>query len=212
MELQELNVKKRTETGKNTARRTRRDGEVPGVLYGDGKEAVGLSVNSRKFVQLIHGKSGEHAVVQLNVDGEPGLNTPALLKSVQHHPVRGHVVHFDFQRIRLDVKIQTVVSIDLVGRPKGVIDGGVMDHQLREVEVECLATNVPDVLTFDVSGLDIGENAHVSEIVPPEGVTILTDGDRTIATVLASRLARTDAEEAAEGEETEVVEDEPAAS
>lgn len=203
MELQELSVKKRSETGKGVARRTRREGDVPGVLYGGGQDAVGLTVDASLFIQLIHGKLGEHAVVQLKVEDAPDLNTPALLKSVQHHPVKGHAVHFDFQRIRLDEKIQTVVSIELVGRPKGVIEGGVMDHQLREVEVECLATNVPDVLRFDVSNLDIGGSAHVSEIVAPEGVTIITEGDRTIATVLASRLTRTAEAEGEGGEEGE---------
>jgi large subunit ribosomal protein L25 len=201
MELQQLKASLRDGAGTGIARETRRGGDVPGIVYGGGADPVNIRLDQREFVSLLHGKRGEHAVVQLEVDGKPDLNTPAVIKEVQHHPVIGTVIHADFQRIRLDEKIITPVAVALQGQPVGVVDGGILDHQLREVEVECLATSIPEELPVDVTGLAIGDSVHVSDLVAPEGVEILTDSARTLAAVLVSRITKAAEEEEAAAEE-----------
>ncbi|HIJ65665.1 MAG TPA: 50S ribosomal protein L25 [Candidatus Hydrogenedentes bacterium] len=198
MDLQTLKVAARTDLGKGGARRTRRNGKVPIVLYGLGAAPVSLKAEERDFLHLVHGRAGEHAVVQLEVEGSPDLNCPALLKDVLHHPVRGDILHADFLRIRLDQRISTQVAVTLVGHSRGVVEGGVLDHQLREVEVECLATDVPAEITVDVTELDLGESLHVAQLAAPENVTIVTDPERTIVAVHVPRVVKTAAEIAAE--------------
>ena len=197
MELQTLKAATRPESGKGPSSRVRRAGEVPGVLYGGGKDAVAIKVNSREFDRLVS-TGGEHAIVQLAVEDNPGLSSPAMLKAVDHHPVRGAIVHADFQRIRLDERITVVVELEFVGQAKGLVDGGVMDFQLREVEVECLALEVPESIKVDVSDLGLGDSLHVEQIQAPASVTIVTDPARSVVAVHAPRIAKSAEEEAAE--------------
>ena len=201
MELQNLSVLRRADSGKGVARKTRRAGKVPGVLYGGEGEAVGLSVDGRALGLILHGEQGEHAILQLDVEGHPELNGPVMVKAVQHHPVYGQVTHADFMRIRLDEKITTLIPIVVVGRSHGVIEGGLLDHQLREIEVECLALDVPDGIEVDISELGIGDSIHVKQLLVPEGVTFVTPGDRAVVAIHAPRVAAE--EEEAEAEELE---------
>ena len=204
MELHKLAIDPRDKAaGKGAVDRLRKTGQIPVVLYGGGKETVSIQVDEKEFLHLIHGRGGEHAIVQLECENQPGLSSPAMLKAVQHHPIRGEVLHADFLRISLEERIQTVVPLILTGQSKGVVEGGVLDHQLRELEVECLALEVPEVIEVDISGLAIGEGLHVSNIQIPPNVTVLTESDRAVASVLAPRVVE---EAAAEGEEAEVVE------
>jgi len=208
MELRTLKAETRRDAGKGAARRTRRNNELPIAVYGPGGDALSLKVELPAFLQLVHGQAGEHAVVQLDIQDNPALNCPALLKKVQHHPVRGDILHADFLRIRLDQRITTSVAIRLVGQAQGVVEGGVLDHQLREVEVECLALEIPSEITADVSALDLGDSLHVADLAAPEHVTIVTDPDRTVVAVHVPRLVRAAEEveevaEVAEGEEAE---------
>lgn len=190
MELQELRVTTRTAKGKGPTHRVRVQGEVPGVVYGGDHEPVLIQTNARAFKKLLHAAAGEHAIVQLKFDDAPNLDSPALLKEIQHHPVRGEVVHADFLRIRLDEKIATVVPVKLIGNPVGIVNGGVLDVQLREVEVECLALEVPAAIELDISSLDIGDSLHVDALTPPAGVEIITEAERTVAAVHAPRVVK----------------------
>ena len=209
MELQNLTVETRDSKGKGPARQTRATGRVPAVVYGGDAEPLSVTINLRDFEKLLHGRFGSHAVVQLDVAGKPECNSPALLKSVQRHPLKGFVLHADFLRIRLDQRIETVVPIELTGQPIGVVSGGVLEHQLRELEVECLALDVPEKILVDVSGLQINDTVHVSELAIPEGITVLSDPDRPVASVIVPRAlteaapAEAEGAEGAEGEEKE---------
>ena len=198
MQVHTLAVNTRQPRGKGGARQTRRDGNVPAVLYGHDVPPVQLCINARQFVHLIHAAHGEHAIVQLEVADKPDLNGPALIKAVQHDPVRGNVIHADFLRISLDEKIRTTVPVVLVGRAKGMVDGGLLDHQCREIEVECLAIEIPAELPLDVTDLAIGASFHVSDLRAPEGVQILTPGDRAVVAIHTPRVVKSDVELAAE--------------
>lgn len=190
MELQTLTAKTREAGSKGETRRLRVQGFVPGVLYGGGSDPVNIELEAKPFEILLHAKSGEHAVVQLVVTDRPELSTPALLKEVQHHPLRGQATHADLMRIRLDQRIETTVPVVVTGRPVGVIEGGVLDQQLRALAVECLAVEVPEQIVIDVTHLKLGESVHVRDLAVPENVTVLMDPDRPVAAVQAPRVLR----------------------
>ncbi len=206
MELQLLKVTIRTESGKGGARHTRRNGNVPGVLYGLGGEPVCLKVDARNFEHLLDSGQGEHALIQLEFEDQPDLNGPAMLKEVQHHPVGGQVTHTDLLRVDLSKRIHTFVAIRFEGNARGVIEGGVIDYQTREVEIACLPMEVPEALAVDIEALDIGDSLHVRDLTIPENIELLTSGDRALAAVHAPRViveAEEELEEEAlvEGEE-----------
>lgn len=189
MELQSLKVKTRGRRGKGVARKVRVTGEVPSVLYGEGQAPLALQMDLRAFRHVVSA-GGTHAVVQLEVEDNPSLSSPALIKAVQRHPVDGKIIHADFLRIRLDTRITTLVPIVFVGQARGVVDGGVIDPQSREVEVECLALEVPHEIKVDVSHLGIGDSIHVSDLVVPPNVTIVTESDRPVVAVQAPRVIK----------------------
>jgi large subunit ribosomal protein L25 len=200
MDIQSLNVTVRDEAGKCASKKVRVEGNVPCVLYGGDQEPLGVIVNRKQFeTMILHSRSGEHAILKLEVEGNPDLSTPALVKAVQHHPLRGQIVHADFLRIRLDERIETLVQVRIVGQAVGVVEGGVIDQQMREIEVECLALEVPDEIVVDVTNLHVGDAIHVSDLPVPENVTVLTDADRPVVAVHAPRVVK----EVAAGEEAE---------
>jgi len=209
MELQAFTANTRETKGKGPARQSRLAGDIPGVLYGDGKDAVSLTINAREFERLIHGGQGEHSLVDLNLEDNADLNTAAIIKAVQHHPVKGHVMHADFMRIDIKKSIQTPVPIKFEGHAKGVVNGGVLDHQLRELMVECLPLDTPEAIVVNITELDIDESLHVRDLVVGDAITVLTDADRSVAAIHTPRVIteETEGDEAAvEGEAGETAE------
>lgn len=170
----------RADIGKGAARKARAAGRIPGVLYGHGEEPVALSVSAREF-ELAVRKQGGNPIIGLALDG--GEHT-ALIRDVQYDPLTHDIIHLDFLRISLTEAIEVEVPIRLVGLPVGVKDGGgILEPILRELKVRCLPTAIPPSVEVDVSALDIGDSVHVSVISLPD-VTILTDADVTVATVV----------------------------
>lgn len=209
MEIQSLNVNTRKGRGKEGAAKTRATGKLPAILYGGDQEPVCLDIDLRQFEVLVHrGRGGEHAIVRLDVVDAPDLSSPALLKEVQRHPLRGQATHADFMRISLDKRITTMVSIRVEGHAVGVVEGGVIDQQMRQVEVECLALDVPDEFVVDVTNLHIGEGIHLGQIQAPSNVTILTDLERPVVAIHAPRAVREEVEAAVEVVEGEAAQPE----
>ena len=165
------------ETGRKAHRATvRKSGKVPAVIYGNNQDALAIAVNEKSLEKLLHTEGGMHAVVQLDFENAPEYNSPALMKAVQRHPIKDNLLHVDFLRIRLDQRIQTQVAVVLKGRAKGVVDGGVARiYQIREVEIECLALEVPEHIEVDITNLGLGESVHVGDPQVAEGITILTN-------------------------------------
>jgi len=200
-----LEAKLRSEHGKGPAHRLRAAGRLPAVVYGTGEESVAVSMDFKEFEHVLHGLGGEHVLVDLKI----GRKKPqtVLVKTVQHHPLRDDPVHVDFLRVRMDETIETTVPVTLVGTCKGVKEqGGVHDHVLHEIEVECLPGDLPEELTIDITELMIGDSLHVSDITLPEAVTVLTPADRVVVHVLAPRIVEEEvpaAEEIEEGPEVE---------
>jgi large subunit ribosomal protein L25 len=178
---------------------------VPGVLYGGGDDAVPFAVDER---ELRHALAARGAVVELELGGEA---TPAVLKDAQRHPVRGHTMHVDFLRVNLNVAIHSVVALELVGGDDapGAIEGGVLEHVTREVNIEALPNDIPERLQVDVSSMQINDTLTLSAVTAPDGVTILDDLDETVVATLTPPKLQADLEaldeEAALEQETELV-------
>ncbi len=200
MELKTLSVSSRAVGTKGMTHAVRRAGRVPGVLYGGGKEAVSLEVDGKEFDRLLHSAAGTHPIVSLVCEDQPAVNTAAIVKSVQRHPLKYNPTHVDLVRIRLDETIRTTVPVELTGRCKGVAEGGLLEQQVREIEVECLATQVPELFTLDITELKIGGAYHVSMLSVPEGVTVLTESELPVASVHMPRVSASEAAAAAAAE------------
>jgi large subunit ribosomal protein L25 len=187
--------------GKGAARTARRGGRIPGILYGHGEESVALSVDASELKKLVHSISVENTIVDLDLGGSEPYKV--LIRELQRHPVRDEFVHIDFFHVAMDEKIQVEIPIVLIGTPTGVKNkGGVMDHQLRELEVFCLPGNIPEKIELDVSNLDIGDSIHVSDI-QLDDVEILADLDRAVVAVLAPTVIEVEEGVAAEEALTE---------
>jgi large subunit ribosomal protein L25 len=207
-----LSVEPREPGGSRGARRLRRTGKVPGVVYGGGAETVAFQVDARV---LRHALAHHGAVLELSIDGDG--TTPVVVKELARHPVSGETLHVDLLRVRLDKPIQATVVVDLTGveEAPGVKEGGVLEHVTREVTIEALPTDIPDNIEHDVSGLVIGDTVMLEAVRAPAGVTIIDDPETVVATLTPPRLqaqleeleAETEIEEetelVAEGEEPE---------
>jgi large subunit ribosomal protein L25 len=195
-----LDARARTPAGSRATRRLRREGRIPGVLYGGGEDPVAFDVDARELRIALAARG---AVLDVAIDGD---TASAVLKSADHHPVRGETTHIDLLRVRLDVAIQATVPVELVGvdEAPGVVEGGVVEHVTREVTIEALPTEIPESLTADVSALAIGDALYLSAVKAPSGVTIVGDLEETvIATLTPPKLGEPSEDEIEQ--ETELV-------
>jgi large subunit ribosomal protein L25 len=187
-ERTKLVVAQRERLGSAESRRMRKEGLVPGVLYGNG-EPVAICIAERELRRALTGAAGLHSILDVEIDGK-GQTHASILKEYQVHPVRGVITHVDLQEVRLDRAIQASVSVELHGGDDapGVREGGVLSQPLREVTVEALPLEVPEHLDLDVSGMDIGATLRISDLTAPEGVTLLDDPEMVVAPVTAPPL------------------------
>jgi large subunit ribosomal protein L25 len=182
-----VEVKPREETGKNANRRLRRDGEVPGVVYGLDKPPFLVSVSPKRLGEILHLESGRNTIFSLSLVGEDQTRS-AMIKDLQRDPITELFVHVDFVRLDLEKMLTVRVPVHLVGVPDGVKnEGGVVDHILREVVVECLPKNIPEHVDVDVSALHINQNVAVSDIPVEAGVRIVDEPESVIAVVVPPR-------------------------
>jgi large subunit ribosomal protein L25 len=201
MAEQKLVAEPRTDSGKGVARKLRAAGRVPAVLYGAGVESTPLSVDSKELFHLLHTGAGSNVLVDLVVDGHEHLAIP---RDVQRDHIHGRFIHLDFLAVRRDEKIHIQVPVRVVGESVGVKAGGVVEHHLWEVEVECLPTDVPEAIDVDITELEIGMGLRVSDLVAPSGSTILANPEDSVVAVQQPQMAvELEEEEAAEGEEGE---------
>jgi large subunit ribosomal protein L25 len=178
-----ITAEPRTEFGKGGARRTRRAGKVPAVLYGHGTDPRHISLPSREFERALHTQAGANVLLSLQIDGGAEL---ALPKSIQRDPVRGSVEHVDLILVRRGEKITVEVPINLVG---DVISGGLLDHQLTTLSVQAEATNIPSGFEVSIQGLEIGGSVHAKEVELPSGTELATDGDAVVVHILPAPTA-----------------------
>ena len=196
MERVSIAAERREDHGKGVARSLRRDGMVPAVLYRGGS-AQSIKLNKKELAKLINAMSGEQVMVDLQFgDGEKKL---ALLKDYQVDPIKGELLHTDFFEVSLTEEVRVPVHVTTVGEPIGVKrDGGILQHVLREVMIECLPDKIPGRMEIDISGLEVGQSVHVSDLTFEEGIKVLSETGDVIVTVSAAVVEAAPSAEAAE--------------
>ncbi len=198
-----LTVQARESLGSRNTRRLRKQGFVPGVLYGRG-EPVAISIEERELRRALTGAAGLHSILDVQIDGK-GSTHASILKDYQLDNVRGGVVHVDLQEVRLDQTITASVSVHLTGGEDapGVREGGVLSQPLREIQVEALPLEIPEHIDLDVSQMATGDTLRIFDLKVPDGVTLLDDPETVVATVTAPTREIVEEEEVAEGEVAE---------
>jgi large subunit ribosomal protein L25 len=194
-----LEAQARTPGNKNAARRVRRDGKVPAVVYGAGKDAVSVAVDPRQVKLILHSKTGHNTIFDLALDGE---KTKAMIVDWQYEPIKGSLLHIDLKRIAMDKKLVVAVPVVLKGEAAGVkTEGGILEQMLREVELECLPGDIPASIEADVSELVFGKVLRVSDLPQSDNYTFVTDQNQPVAhvTTVKEEVVATPEVVAAEG-------------
>lgn len=205
-----VEVTPRESFGKNESRRMRRAGKIPAILYGADKDPVPLVVDPIAIEQILHSESGENTLFRLGLAGTE-KQRHVMIKDYQVDPVKGELMHADFVRIRMDEIVEIDVPVRLLGEAVGVkVDGGILEHVTRSVEISCLPTNIPEHIDLDVTNLRIGESIKVSDVATTDQYTMLTDPGQTLVVCAAPTKEEEPAEaEAVEGEEAAAAASEP---
>ncbi len=196
----------RTAKGKEAARKIRRNKQVPGIIYGPHIQPVMVAVDYSQLYKVVKKATSENIMLDIEIKSDEGVQTKkVMLKDLQVDPIKDTFIHADFYEISMDTELTVEIPIHLLNTPVGVSKGGILQHVKREIEISCLPDKLIDFVEVDVSGLDIGDAVHVSDIPLPEGIKCLDDEDLTVAVVAAPTVGpeRAEAEEEAAEEEAE---------
>jgi large subunit ribosomal protein L25 len=194
----------RTQVGKGTAKKLRRQRLIPAVVYGGTSGPMAVTVNSLEMLKLMGTGAGENVLITLSLEGDGERSKTVILKELQRDPVRGEPLHADFLEISMKRKIRVQVPLRIVGEAVGVkLKGGILEQHLREVSVECLPGAIPSHIQVEVSHLDLGHAIHVRELTVGGDIRILEDPARPVVAVLIQRVAAEEAAAAAEEKPTE---------
>jgi large subunit ribosomal protein L25 len=197
-ETMTIEVQPRNETGKNANRRARAAGKIPAVVYGGGKDSVAIEVDRKTLVDLMKGHSGENPIFLLKLGDK---ERHAMIRHTDIDPLSRHVIHIDFQRVVMDQKIRVAVPVELTGTAVGVkVEGGMLDFITREVHIECLPGQIPRHLEVDVTEMHIGQHVAAKDLKLPEGVVLLDEPDKVLASLGHGRAEEAAAAAAAEPE------------
>lgn len=197
----DLKAYERVAKGRGPVGRLRRGGRVPAVLYGKRTDSISLEVGEKELNAAIHGTASENVLLDLEMDlGDKGAKkTTAFVQHVHHDPLTGKILHVDLHEIAADEKLKAHVPLRALGEPIGVKTfGGILENVLRDLHVECLPKDLPDIIEVDVSGLNVGQSIHVNEIAVPEGVAVLNAGDVVVFAVAAPTVVEEPTPAAAE--------------
>ncbi len=203
----QLQTEMREGTGTSVVKKLRRQGIVPGVIYGGGQRTYPVQVIAKEITDLLHGAASENVLVDLVVKGAKEANKLVLIQDVQHNVLSGAVTHVDFQAVREDEEIRALLPVHLHGEPEGVKMGGLLEHQVHSLEVRCLPKDLPETLDFDVVHLTLNEALHVGDVKFPEGVTPIVGDQVVIALVAETRVAKAEAADGGEAAAEETAEE-----
>ena len=182
-----LSAQPRTEIGRNSVKHLRTRGVVPAVIYGHKSQPGNLEISQREISALLSHAIGENILVELEISG--GGTKLSLIQEVQHHPVRGDILHVDFLEVATDELLHTEVPVEAFGVADGVKNfGGLLEHSLRSLAIECLPKDLPEIIRVDVSALGLNQSLHVRDIILPQGVTATTDPDLTVFIVAEPKV------------------------
>jgi len=203
MKNTKLIAKKRELEGTSNARRLRKSGFVPAVVYGGDKEPVSAELNTHDFEQILHHHSSESVVIDITLDGEGDISV--LVKAVQHHPVTADVMHVDFQRVVVGQVMHLEIPVELVGDAAGVKEGGVIDHVMHSLLVECLPRDIVESIKVDISDMNIGDALHASDLDLGDKFKALVDDSVIIATIAGPTVEEDEEGAVATSAEPEVI-------
>jgi len=209
MEKVILKVEKREEVGKSQVKKLRKESIIPAVCYKDGKEPINLKINAGDFSKVLQTRAGENVLLTLEIDKVKALNgATVIIKEMQTHPLSEKVVHVDFKEISLTEKITVKVPVTSHGEAQEVVsEGGLIEHAIWEIEVECLPTQIPEKIEAEVSGMKIGDTIFVKDLPIPPGVKVLNDPELVVLTAKPPAKEEVKPEIPEEGlEEPEVIE------
>ncbi len=199
MEWHQLEVRARVETGKGSARRARRRGMIPGILYGPDTEPVPVEIDPKGLLKAMMTKRGRNTILKLKAEDSSLADRTVLVKDLQRHPVKRVLEHADLYEVKMDRPVEIEVPVSVTGRAKGVIEGGVLQVVRRRLKIRCLPDRIPEEVTIDVSDLGLGQSIHIGDLPLEDGITPVGDKRFTIVTVVAPRAEeKTPAELAAE--------------
>lgn len=186
-----LSARPRAESGRNAVKQVRTRGSVPAVIYGGKGAPANLEVSLKDIKSLLSHAVGENILVDLEItEGGSTTNRLSLIQEVQHHPVRGDIIHVDFHAVSMTEEIEAEIVLEPVGEPVGVKTfGGLLQQNMRTLPISCLPKDLPELITVDVSGLNVGEYLHVKDIPLPSGVTAAIDGELTVFLVSEPTVA-----------------------
>jgi large subunit ribosomal protein L25 len=188
---------------KNAARRVRVSGKIPAVVYGAGQDPVAVTVDPKVITKILHSESGHNTIIDLNVEG--GAATKAMIVDWQHEPIKGKLLHIDLKRIAMDKPMRVSVPVQLVGTATGVKNqGGILEHVLREVEIECLPGDIPSHIDVDITGLELHGVIRIADLPHSGKLKFLGEEDATVAHVTIIKETAEEAAEAAAATEPEV--------
>jgi large subunit ribosomal protein L25 len=181
LETNALEAQPRKPGTKNEARRVRREGKIPAVVYGAGKDSLPITVDPRVVTRILNSETGHNTIFDLTLDGE---KTKAMIVDWQYEPIKGRLLHIDLKRIALDKVLTVSVPIELTGEAEGVkTQGGILEQMLREVEIECLPADIPSHIDVDISHLTFGKVLRVSDLPHSDKIKFLTDENQPVAHV-----------------------------
>ena len=181
-----LSARPRADVGRNSVKHLRSRGVIPAVIYGHKDQPANLEINNREIVAILKHAIGENILIELDIDGTSKLS---LIQEVQHHPVRGDILHVDFLEVAMDELLHTEVPVEPFGEADGVKNyGGLLEHSLRSLAIECLPKDLPEIIRVDVSALGLNQSIHVRDLVLPAGVKATTDADLTVFIVAEPKV------------------------
>jgi len=198
----------REKTGKGGARETRREGFIPAILYGPGYEPLPIKVERKSAEKIINQLRAHNVMGDLKISDGKEEKIKVILKDIQFDEITGEILHLDFYRVRMDKPVVMEVPINLVGESPGVEKGGILEHELREIEIEVLPANIPEKIDVDISNLDIGDSLLVKDIEVGEGIKILEDEEKVVVSILAPEVAEEEEKEEEVEAEPEVISEE----
>lgn len=200
MEEITLSIETRTERGKGAARRLRRSGKVPGVFYGPKSTATPILVDRKDFSAHVANLEGSHLIRFQSAAAELQQRV-ALVRDMQHHPVNGGILHVDFYEVDLTRRLRVTVPLHFIGRARGVAEGGILQPIVREMEVECLPTDIPQYIEVDVTSLDIHDAIHLADLAMPTNVSAIFETNEAVVSVLPPTVEEVKVAAAGEGTE-----------
>lgn len=206
-----LKVKKRVRLGKTGSNQVRKEGKIPAVIYGKGEESIPLIIDPVELKESLDTTSGRNTLLDIEIESDgKKINRLSLLKDIQIDYLTQKPIHLDFQVISTQEKIAVNIPIKLTGRAQGIKEGGILEQNIRDINIECLPENIPDFIEFDISELQLGGVVHIRDIELPEGIETLVSPDSLVASVQTPRAMVTDAsskqDQVEEGEEETVSE------